>query len=188
MPENPNLTPSAPTATSPCSEPVARRHGRGWRGAVLAGAIVALVVAAVLSGCSSTKTSSSTTTTTSASATSTSATYPAGKQEVCQARDQLQSSVKALTDPSLLTQGATAIKAAVTQVQTDLQSVKTAAKQDYEPQITALQTSLQDLQTAAGNLGNGNVAQNMTAVGTAIATVGTDASALLTQLKTSCGS
>ena len=39
-----------------------------------------------------------------------------------------------------------------------------------------------------GNLGNGNVTQNMQAVGTAIAVTGTAAAALFTQLKTACGS
>jgi hypothetical protein len=145
-----------------------------------------VLLATVLMGCSSTKTSTSSASSTST--TSTTASYPADKQEVCQARDQLQTSVSALTNPTLLTKGGSAIKAAVTQVQTDVQSVKTAAKQDYQPQIEALQTSLQDLQRAAGDLGDGSIAQNMTAVGTAIASVGTNASALVTQLKTTCGS
>ena len=135
-------------------------------------------------GCSSTKTKTSASTSTSS--VSSSATYPADKQEVCQARDQLKTSVDALAKPALLVQGSAAIKAAVDQVQTDLDALKAAAKTDYQPQITALQTSVHDLQTAVGNVGNGSVAQNMTSLGTAIATVGTDASALFTLLKTTC--
>ncbi|HZM65379.1 MAG TPA: hypothetical protein VFC16_03640, partial [Nakamurella sp.] len=81
-----------------------------------------------------------------------------------------------------------AIKAAVSQVQTDLGAVVAAGKQDYEPQVTAVQSSLQELQTAVGNLGNGNVTQNMQAVGTAIAATGTAAADLFTRLKATCGS
>ena len=64
----------------------------------------------------------------------------------------------------------------------------TAGKQDYEPQVTAVQSSLDKLQTAVGNLGNGNVTQNLQAVRTAIAGTGTAAAALFTQLQTACGS
>ena len=114
--------------------------------------------------------------------------YPAGKEQVCQARDQLKTSTTALTNPSLLTGGSTAIKAAVDQVQTDLTAVAAAGKQDYQPQVTAMQSSLQQLQTAVGNLGNGSASENLKTIGTAIAATGTAAGDLFTQLKTSCGS
>jgi len=114
--------------------------------------------------------------------------YPAGKEQVCQARDQLKTSTTALTNPSLLTGGSTAIKAAVDQVQTDLTAVAAAGKQDYQPQVTAMQSSLQQLQTAVGNLGNGSASENLKTIGTAIAATGTAAGDLFTQLKTACGS
>ena len=168
--------------------------GRGPRaipGAALAGA-VAVTLAVVLAGCSSStspSTSSSSSAATSASsAASGSTSYPAGKEQICQARDQLKTSVTALTKPALLLGGADAIKAAVGQVQTDLSAVVAAGKQDYEPQVTAMQSSLNALQTAVGNLGNGSVTENMTAVGTAIASTGTAAAELFTQLKAACGS
>lgn len=163
----------------PAATPLTHRTRRlVVRGAAL-GCVV--VMATSFAACSSSSTSS-----TSATTTASTSTYPADKQEICQARDQLQNSVSALTNPSLLTKGSAAITDAVNQVKTDLTNVETAANQDYQPQIQALQTSVDDLQTAAGNLGSGNVAQNMTAVGTAIASVGTDASSLFTQLETSC--
>jgi len=114
--------------------------------------------------------------------------YPAGKEQVCQARDQLKTSTTALTNPSLLTGGSTAIKAAVDQVQTDLTAVAAAGKQDYQPQVTAMQSSLQQLQTAVGNLGNGSASENLKTIGTAIAATGTATGDLFTQLKTACGS
>ena len=120
---------------------------------------------------------------------STSTSYPADKQQVCQARDQLTTSIAALTTSSLLTGGTAAIKAAVDQVQTDLNAVAAAGKQDYQPQVTTLQSSLQQLQTAVGNLGSGGgAAQDLKTVGTAITATTTAAGGLFTQLKTACGS
>ena len=159
----------------------------------MAGA-VALTLAIVLAGCSSStspSTSSSSaapSSSASSSAASGSTSYPAGKEQICQARDQLKTSIDALTKPALLLGGTDAIKAAVTQVQTDVNSVVAAGKQDYAPQVNALQTSVDSLQTAVGNQGSGGVAANMQAVGTAIAATGTAAADLFTQLKAACGS
>jgi hypothetical protein len=158
----------------------------------MAGA-VAVTLAIVLAGCSSstspsTSSSASSSSSAASSAASGSTSYPAGKEEICGARDQLKTSIDALTKPALLLGGTDAIKAAVTQVQTDVGSVVAAGKQDYAPQVTALQTSVDSLQTAVGNLGSGNVTANMQAAGTAIAATGTAAADLFTQLKTACGS
>jgi len=169
-------------------------------GGVLVVAAALAVFAAAAAGCSSSSTSSSstssspstsasTTTAKSTTAKSSAATsYPAGKEQLCQARDQLQASINALTNPSLLVGGTTAIKSAVDQVQTDLTALGAAAKDDYKPLVTALQTSLQQLETAVGDLGNGDVTKNMQTVGTDIAAVGTAAADLFTQLKATCGS
>ena len=124
----------------------------------------------------------------SAAATSGSTSYPAGKEQICQARDQLRTSITTLTDQGLLTAGTTAIKASVDQVQTDFDAVKAAAKEDYHSQVTDMQDALQQLQTAAGNLGNGDAAANLVAVGKAITATAAAAEDLFTQLKTTCGS
>ena len=142
----------------------------------------------VVAGCSSKGSTTSASASSSTTAASTSTTYPAGKEQLCAARDQLKSSVTALAKPSLLIGGTTAIKTAIDQVQTDADAVKAAAKQDYQPQVNAVETSLKDLRTAAGNLGNGSVSKNLQTVGTDIAAVGTATEALFTQLTTSCGS
>ena len=154
-----------------------------------------VVLAATTAGCSSNSTSSTSTSSTISTAASpaksgspTASSYPAGKEQVCQARDQLKTSIDALTNPSLLLGGTNAIKAAVDQVQTDLTALVTAAKDDYKPQVSALQTSMEQLQTAVGGLGNGDLTKNLQTVGTAIASVGTAAANLFTQLKTTCGS
>ena len=179
--------PNRPHTSSPIDG--AAPHVWSGRGRVAGLVLLGLALAALaVAGCSS-KSGSSTASTTSTTAQSvTSSTYPAGKEAVCQARDQLKTSITALTKPALLTGGAAAIKTAVDQVQTDLDALKAAAKTDYQPQVDALQTSVKQLQTDAGNLGNGSIGQNLTTVGTDIAAVGTSSTDLFTQLKTSCGS
>ncbi len=139
-----------------------------------------LIVLAVACG-SSTKSSS-------ASTTPGSSTYPAGKQQVCQARDQLNSSLSALTNPILLTQGTSNIKAAIDKVQSNLTTLSKAAQQDYKPQVDAMQSSLTQLRTAVGNVGTSNAAQSLPAVGSAIANVRQSSNDLFSKLKTACGS
>ena len=94
----------------------------------------------------------------------------------------------ALTNPNLLKGGAAGIKAAISQVQNDLNALKTAANGNYQPQLDAVQSSLQQLQTAAGNLSNSQSSQNLEAVGSAIAKVGVTSDALFTALQSACGS
>ena len=180
-------TERCPARWAPTGGP-GRRHR--MRCVAVSAMVAALAIA--LAGCSS-STSTSTGTTPSASSTSpassgTPSSYPAGKEQLCQARDQLKTSLASLTNPSLLQQGTVVIKAAVDQVQTDLNAVVAAGTQDYQPQVTALQSALQQLQSATGNLGNGNVSQNLQAVGTAIAATGTAAADLFGQLQATCGS
>ena len=148
--------------------------------------LLAAVLAVVALGCSSS--SSSTATSGASGGGSTATTYPAGKEQACQARDKLKTSLAALTNPSLLTGGASGIKSAIDTVQTDLNNLARASKQDYKPQVDALQSALKQLQTAVGNLGNGNGVQNLQAVGTQIGNVGSAAGDLLSQLQAACGS
>ena len=189
----PRREPQTVSSHQPFDAPTGGRPRAAARAVIAGGAALALAVA--LAGCSSgTSPSTSSSSAPSSSSAASSAVsgsigYPAGKEQICQARDQLKTSITALTNPTLLVGGgADAIKAAVSQVQTDLGAVVAAGKQDYEPQVTAVQSSLQELQTAVGNLGNGNVTQNMQAVGTAIAATGTAAADLFTRLKATCGS
>ncbi len=165
----------------------ARRRVRATPIAV--GAVVAIL--ALTTGCSASTTPSTTSTPTSAAASaasSSSANDPAGKEQICAARDQLKTSVAALTDASLLTGGTTGIKAAVAQVQTDLAAVRTAGKETYATDVDAMQSAVDQLKAAAGELGNGNATENLQSVGTAIAATGVAAEKLFTKLKTACGS
>jgi len=164
----------------------ARRRVRATPIAV--GAVVAIL--ALTTGCSAstTPTTTASTPTSAASTVSSSADDSAGKEQICAARDGLKTSVAALTNASLLTGGTNGIKAAVAQVQTDLAAVKTAGAQTYATEVDAMQSAVDQLQTAAGELGNGNAAENLQSVGTAIAATGVAAEKLFTKLKTACGS
>jgi hypothetical protein len=177
----PSTTTSTSTAGSPSSASTSTAGSPSSASASTAGSSGSASASASMAGSAGSASASM-----AGSAGSTS--YPAGKEQVCQARDQLKTSTTALTNPSLLTGGSTAIKAAVDQVQTDLTAVAAAGKQDYQPQVTAMQSSLQQLQTAVGNLGNGSASENLKTIGTAIAATGTAAGDLFTQLKTACGS
>jgi hypothetical protein len=115
-------------------------------------------------------------------------TYPAGKEDVCQARDELSASINALTDPALLTGGTAGIQAAVGEVQTSLTALVAAGQDDYGPQLDALQAALDQVQTAVADVGDGNAATGLVAIGAAIGSVGTAASILFTELRTTCGS
>ena len=152
------------------------------------GAVVAVL--GLTTGCSSSTTPSTTSTSTSAAAsaaaTSGSASDAAGKEQVCAARDELKTSVAALTNASLLTGGTSGIQAAVEQVQTDLTAVKTAGKQTYATEVDAMQAAVDGLKTAAGDLGSGNAIDNLPSVGTAIAATGVAANDLFTKLAAAC--
>lgn len=184
------INPTDPSMTSTHDDAPAGCQPRRIRVSPIAvGAVVAIL--ALTTGCSSAATStasSSSSTSAAAEESSSPSSDPAGKEEVCAARDQLKTSVTALTSASLLTGGTDGIKAAVQQVQTDLTAVKTAGKQTYETEVDAMQSAVDQLQTAADNLGNGDTAQNLQAVGTAIASTGVAAEDLFTKLKAACGS
>ena len=167
-----------------------RSHGRlGMR--MLSVAAVLSLLAAVAgcgSGATTTSSSSPSASTSSMAPTSGSTSYPAGKEDICQARDQLRTSITDLTNTQLVAEGTNAIKAGVDQVQTDFDAVKAAAKDDYQAPVAAVQSALQELQAAVANLGSGDATENLRAVGAAITSTGAASEDLFTQLKTACGS
>ena len=186
---------TATTSTEPTQAHLrAARRAPGRNSRIRAAATAAMgVLALALTACSSstspTVTSSSTDAQPSSSAPESGASsYPAGKEDICQARDQLSASINGLTDPALLTGGTAGIQAAVGEVQSSLTALVAAGKDDYAPQIEALQTALDQVQTAVGDVGDGNAAAGLVAIGAAIGSVGTAASSLFTELRTTCGS
>ena len=112
----------------------------------------------------------------------------AGKQSVCTARSDLKSSVTALTNPALLTGGKAGIQAALDTVKTNLDAVASSAKSVYTPQVDAVKSAVNDLETALSKFGSGSLTSNLQAAGTAIASVGTTAAALIATLQAECPS
>jgi hypothetical protein len=146
--------------------------------------VIAMSALAV-AGCGSSGNSSGTTST-SPGAASSSTTFTVNKAPLCQARNQLKASVSALRS-AITSLNASNIKSAFDAVQTDFSNLKAVAGDTYKPQVDSLQSALQELQAAVGQLGNGNVVQNMTAVTTAANAVRTSTDNLVNTLRASCG-
>jgi hypothetical protein len=139
-----------------------------------------LALAACSSGGSK---SSSTTSTTSASSTT-----RAASSDVCTSKDSLQSSIKALENPSLLSEGKSGLTSALDDVKHNLDDLSTAAKDEAQPQVDAVKSALTQLQDAIGNFGNGSLSDNIKKTGDAISKVGSTSSDLFTTLKARCPS
>jgi len=140
---------------------------------LLAGGLALLA----LSGCGSSATSSPDPTTTVASS----------NDPICAARTDLTASVRALTTPSLLTEGKPAIQAALDEVKTDLDALSTAAKDVYGPEIEAVQAAVADVGAALSNVGDGNASENQRAIRDAAADVGSTTSHLIATSEGDCG-
>ena len=123
---------------------------------MMACAAVAVMAPAALVACGSSSSKSGTSTTSKSTSSSTSS----SKDAVCTAADNLKQSMKALTDPSLLTGGKSGIESAVSKVKSDFSAFESAAKGSYQTQTDAMKSSLDQLETAVGDLGNGNATQN----------------------------
>jgi hypothetical protein len=184
------------------AEPAHRRRRVSHRAVALSTGVV--LVASVLAGCGSSTPSGTTSSTAPAASTSvsaatsadetgasgsTSAGYPAGKEDVCQARDDLKTSIAALTDTKVLASGTDGIKAAVADVKTKLSAFAAAGKDDYRTEVDALQKAVDDLETALGNLGTAGVGGgNAAAIAGPALAVQQAATALFTKLTADCGS
>jgi hypothetical protein len=104
----------------------------------------------------------------------------------CAARADLQTSVKALASPTLLTGGREGIESAVDQVTTDLDAVASASKDANKSDVDATKAALEDLKSAVSDAGDGNLTANLQAIGTAIAKVGTTGETLVSSLGADC--
>ena len=138
---------------------------------IIAGTAVAcLAFAAVGCGSSSGSKSSSTTTT--------------AKQAVCADKDKLQSSVKDLTDPNVLTGGKSSITKALDQVQKNLTALRSSVSADLQPKVDDVKHALDQLQTALQ--GNGSISSTISKAGDAISKVGTTTGSLISSLDAEC--
>jgi hypothetical protein len=134
-------------------------------------ATVLAVVAFTTVGCGSSSSSSSSTTTTP-------------KQAVCADKDNLESSVKHLASPTVLTGGKSSITKALKQVQKNLTALRSSAKASLQPQIDDVKKAVDQLQTAVQ--GNGSISSTISKAGDAISKIGTSAGDLFSSLDDQC--
>jgi hypothetical protein len=144
------------------------------RGIVATTALVCL--AGSLVGCSSDSKSSSTTSSTTS------------KDKVCSDKTAVESSVKALTNPDVLTGGKSSITSALDKVEKNVNALGTSVKADLKPQVDAVKSALDALKTDVKNVGNGSLADSLQQIGDAIAKVGTTAGDLESSLSSQCPS
>ena len=143
--------------------------------------LVGGVVLTLLMGACGNDTSASSSPT--ATAASPEATSTAGNAELCAQRDALESSLQDLRNVDIRS-GTAGIQAALTEVRTSLQGLRTAAKGEYRDQIDAADNALQELETAVTNVDSGGVGPVVTAAGNVVTTGG----ALLESLRNlNCG-
>jgi hypothetical protein len=140
--------------------------------------VIAIAVLAV-TGCSSSSKSAS-------SPSETSTTSGTGKDPVCAARANLKESVTALTQPSLLQGGRSAVQSALDTVKKNLSAVSSSAQQVYNPDVNDVKSAVNDLETALSKLGNGKASENLQALGTAITSIGSTSETLFATVQTAC--
>ena len=121
-------------------------------------AIFAISLVAAACG-SSNNSSSSTEAATTVEATTTTA----SAQALCAARDQLKTSIEALTSLDIVKNGTSSLTSAIDEVKNNLQAVKSAATDQLKPQVDDFTTKLQALQDAVGNAGSGGASQIISA-------------------------
>jgi hypothetical protein len=140
---------------------------------------LALIATGLVAGCSSTDAVSGS----SAPSPSAAASTPA----YCAAASQLQTSIKDLRSLNVITGGVSAVQAAVTKIQTNLNAFQTAAKDQFGPEITQLRTSLSTVQKAVSAAASNVNVSTLTAIATSIPAVLSSYSALQKAITSHCG-
>jgi ABC-type phosphate/phosphonate transport system substrate-binding protein len=145
---------------------------------------VSIALCFVLGACGNDSSTSSATPSPTETTVSPQATSTAGNAELCAQRDALESSLRELTNINVVASGTSGIQEALSKVRTNLQALRTTARDQYRDQTQALDDALRELETAVTNVDSGGVGPVVTAAG-AVATSG---QALLDSLRTlDCG-
>ena len=152
-----------------------RRSSRG--SSVVARPIVVCVAfCAVVASCGDDDDSSATTVaadataadtteaTTTAEMTTGAGTAVAASGEACSDREELRSSVTALSDVEVVAEGTNELRAAVDAVKSDLEQVRASAGSTVEPQVQAIRDAIAAIEAGLANLGEGGAAEVSTAL------------------------
>ncbi len=136
----------------------------------LAAALAALLILPLLAACSSSSSSSATAT-----------------PSVCDQKDAVQQSLTDLANTDVVNTGTDGLTAAIDNVKTDLDQLKTSAQADLQPQIDSLENAASDAKDTLSNLGNdASVNQKIDAVQQAITGVVSASNDLVDNLQSKC--
>ena len=104
----------------------------------------------------------------------------------CEEATALKSSLAALKDVNVRSDGVDALKSAIADVKTNLQAARTSASSVLRPELDQVQTAIDALQTATTGLTKDNLAQKAPQIATALAQVATAAASFTATLSKSC--
>jgi len=138
-----------------------------------------VLTGAVLAACSDSGSDSSASSGTSASGTSSSA-------AVCDSADDLRTSLAALGDVDVVSQGTDALQQAFATVRTDLSDLGDQARGQFSGEVTAAEAAADDVQEALDAALAAPSAQTLGAAATAVGGLVTDAGALVTAVTSTC--
>jgi hypothetical protein len=162
---------------------VPERHRRAMkrRSAAWVGPVVAVVA---LAGCSGTPTSGATSS--SASSSGATASGVTASAAVCQAADDLRSSLTALGDVQVVQQGTEAVRPAFTSVQSALAQLRIDAGDEYSDDVDRVQADADQVRTALDAAGQDASAQTLATVASSVGVLLSDANALVDQVQSTC--
>ena len=175
-------------------DPGTRLHLR--RSAAAAGAAVALLCVLASCGNSPTPTQTSTPAATTAAPTTAAPTTAAPTTAVsttaaapaaaCADVAELKSSLEALTKVKPAEDGVPALKSAIADVRTDLQSAEASVSEALQPSVEQVKIAFGNLQTAAADLTTDNLREKAPGIRAAMMEVRTATAALSSKLTESC--
>jgi hypothetical protein len=137
-------------------------------------AVGVVVLALFVASCGGDDDSSSSTSSTTV------ATPATASKELCNQRDELESSVKDLRNVDIVKNGTSALQNQLDTVKDNLDKFKSTAKGEFKSEIDNFQSSLDDLRSAVGNAAGGG---GMSQVVSALASAATSGQTLLTSLE-----
>jgi len=105
---------------------------------------------------------------------------------VCDAADELRTSLDALSDVQPVEEGTDAVRQAFASVKTDLAQLGTDARDEYAGEVDRVQADADAVQTAVDTAQGAPSAQTLGAVASAIDVLLRDARALVDEVRESC--
>ena len=151
---------------------------------VACAAAAPLLAIAVLAGCSADTTDTQTGATTSPSLTSPASESPAA--DVCAEVDAAQTSLQALVDTDILTEGTDTLKMRLATLDSDLQALMDSGRAELDPESAAVKGSIATLKDVLADVKENPTAADLASVRPAVESVKNTTQDLVTALQSSC--